>query len=51
MYNVFTTATGTIGSYPSIDKAVSAAKKLNFTAYIFRDDNPFKPIKTIFARK
>ena len=50
MFNVFTTATGTIGYYPSLDKAVAAAKKLNFTAYIFKNDNPFKPIKTIYVR-
>lgn len=50
MFNVFTTATGTIGTYPTLDKAITAAKKLKRTAYIFNDNNPFKVVKTIIAR-
>ena len=50
MFNVFTSATGTIGTYPSLDKAVIAAKKFKRTAYIFNNNNPFKVVKTIVAR-
>ena len=35
MFDVFTTATGTTGTYPTLDKAVVAAKKLGRTAQIF----------------
>ena len=51
MYNVFTSATGTIGTYPTLDKAVSAAKKLGYPAQVFADSNPFKVVKWIFPKK
>ena len=51
MFDVFTTATGTIGTYPTLDKAVVAAKKLGRTAQIFNTNNPFKVVKTVVARQ
>ena len=51
MYNVFTSATGTIGTYPTLDKAVSAAKKLGYPAQVFADSNPFKVVKWIVPKK
>ena len=50
MFDVFTTATGTIGTYPTLDKAVVAAKKLGRTAQMFNTNNPFKVVKTVVAR-
>ena len=47
MFDVFTSATGTIGTYTTLDKAVVASKKLGRTAQIFNTNNPFKIIKTI----
>ena len=51
MFDVFTSATGTIGTYPTLDKAVVAAKKLGRTAQIFNTNNPFKVVKTVVARQ
>ena len=51
MFDVFTTATGTTGTYPTLDKAVVAAKKLGRTAQIFNTNNPFKVVKTVVARQ
>ena len=51
MFDVFTTATGTIGTYPTLDKAVVAAKKLGRTAQIFNTNNPFKVVKIVVARQ
>ena len=51
MFDVFTSATGTIGTYPTLDKAVVAAKKLRRTAQIFNTNNPFKVVKTVVARQ
>lgn len=51
MFDVFTSATGTIGTYPTLDKAIAAAQKLGRTAHIFRKDNPFKVVKTVVARR
>ena len=47
MFDVFTSATGTIGTYPTLDKAVVAAKKLGRTAQIFNTNNPFKVVKHV----
>ena len=47
MFDVFTSATGTTGTYPTLDKAVVAAKKLGRTAQIFNTNNPFKVVKTV----
>jgi len=49
-YDVFTSATGTIGTYKTFSEAETAAKKLGITAYIFKTHNPFLPIKTVFAK-
>ena len=51
MFGVFTTATGTIGTYPTLDKAVVIAKKLQYPATIFNDNNPFKVVKWIVPKK
>ena len=51
MFSVFTTATGTIGTYPSLNKAVVAAKKLGYPATIFHDSDPFKIVKWVLPKK
>jgi len=51
MFNVFTSATGTIGHYKTLEEAIKAAKKLGIPAQIFRKDNPFKVVKWIFIRR
>ena len=50
MFDVFTTATGTIGTCLARGKAVVAAKKLGRTAQIFNTNNPFNVVKTVVAR-
>lgn len=50
MFNVFLTNFGfTHSSHKTLQAAITAARKTGFDCHIFRKDDPFTIVKTIFA--